>query len=479
MTASRVGEAASDQDERHAMSAAVAQAPAGIDRLRAAVRGTVALPGEAGYELSSSWNLTVQLRPRAVVAAADSEDVVQTVRFAVAHGYRVAVQCTGHGAVSMGGDDLLLIHTGQLDELAIDPETRRARVGAGLSWRSVLDAAARHGLAPNVGSAVDVGVVGFLTGAGIGPLVRTFGVGSDWVTAFDVVTGGGERLHATADHHEELFWGLRGGKGTLGVVCAVEIELTECAEIYGGAMYYDGEDAERVLRRWGRWTRDLPEHANTSIALLNLPALPAVAPALAGRMTVAVRFASAASASVCEPLLTQMREVAAPIMDTVAARLYTEIGAVHADPTEPEKVGQATTLLHELPDAAIDALLAVAGPHTGSPQTLTELRLLGGAYGRPAQHPSAFCHRGAAYSLFVCGRPADASGRRLAEHADEVIATVKPWSTGGMLPNFAAAGDPRTTPHRYDAATLVALSTIADRYDPAGVLWAGQVIRGF
>jgi hypothetical protein len=48
-----------------------------------------------------------------------------------------------------------------------------------------------------------------------------------------------------------------------------------------------------------------------------------------------------------------------------------------------------------------------------------------------------------------------------------------------MLPNFAAAGDPRTTRHRYDAATLVRLSAIADRYDPAGVLWAGQVIRGF
>jgi hypothetical protein len=30
-----------------------------------------------------------------------------------------------------------------------------------------------------------------------------------------------------------------------------------------------------------------------------------------------------------------------------------------------------------------------------------------------------------------------------------------------------------------DAATLVALSAIADRYDLAGVLWVGQVIRGF
>jgi hypothetical protein len=142
-----------------------------------------------------------------------------------------------------------------------------------------------------------------------------------------------------------------------------------------------------------------------------------------------------------------MRTIAAPLIDTVA------------------------TLLHDLPDAAIDALLPVAGPAADSPPTLTELRQLGGAYGRPAAHPSAFCYRDAAYNLFVSGRPAEADGQRLAEHANEVIAALEPWSTGGMLPNFADAGDPRTTQHRYDAATLIRLSAGADRYDPAGILW--------
>lgn len=460
---------------RLAQPAILDEAPAGIDRLRAAVRGTVALPGEAGYELSAAWNLAVQLRPRAVIAAADSQDVVHTIQFAAAYGYRVAVQCTGHGAVAMGGDDVLLIHTGRLDELQIDPQSRLAKLGAGRTWRSVIDAAVRHGLAPNVGSAIDVGVVGFLTGGGIGPLVRTFGVASDWVTAFDVVTGDGELLHVTAEDHEDLFWGLRGGKGTLGIVCAVEIQLTPCAEIYGGALYYDGQDAARMLHRWARWTRDLPEHANTSLALLNLPALPAVPPPLAGRLTVAVRFTSPEPAAVCAPLLADMRTVAAPLIDTVTTRPHTEIGAVHADPTQPQAVSQATTLLHDLPDPAIDALLAIAGPGADSPQTLTELRLLGGAYARPATHPSAFCHRDAAYNLFVTGRLTDANEQR----AKEVIGAVAPWATGGMLPNFAAAGDPRTTRHRYDAATLIRLSAVADRYDPGGVLWVGQVIRGF
>jgi hypothetical protein len=42
-------------EERPAMIATVDEAPAGIDRLCATMRGTVALPGEAGYGLSASW----------------------------------------------------------------------------------------------------------------------------------------------------------------------------------------------------------------------------------------------------------------------------------------------------------------------------------------------------------------------------------------------------------------------------------------
>ena len=170
-----------------------------IEALRTRIRGTLARPGEVGYELSVPWNRAVEVRPTAVVAVADSRDVVETVRFAAARGYRVAVQCTGHGAVSMNGDDVLLIHTGRLGQFRIDVPARRARIGAGVLWDPVIQAAAEHGLAPISGSSVNVGVVGFLTGGGIGPLVRTVGAGSDWVRGLDVVTGDGEQRHFSAE----------------------------------------------------------------------------------------------------------------------------------------------------------------------------------------------------------------------------------------------------------------------------------------
>ncbi|MCK9921758.1 FAD-dependent oxidoreductase [Frankia sp. AgPm24] len=74
------------------------------------------------------------------------------MRFADAHGLTVAVQATGHGAV-VRSQPSLLVHTGRLDEVSIDPVARRARVGAGVRWQQVLDAAGQDGLGALAGSA--------------------------------------------------------------------------------------------------------------------------------------------------------------------------------------------------------------------------------------------------------------------------------------------------------------------------------------
>ena len=243
---------------------------AAVESLRAEVTGSVSLPGETGYELAIPWNAAVPVAPGAVVAVESAQDIAATVRFAAKLGLRVGVQRTGHGAVPLGSD-VLLVHTGRLTECVVDPENRTARIGAGLIWQDVIDAAAPHGLAPLAGSSPAVGVAGFLTGAGIGPMVRTYGLSSDHVRSFDIVTGSGELIHVTPDEHAELFWGLRGGKATLGIVTAIEIDLLPVTHFYGGALYFDGADASAVAHAWLDWGADLPEHSSTSLAFLQLP----------------------------------------------------------------------------------------------------------------------------------------------------------------------------------------------------------------
>lgn len=455
------------------------QAPtidAAVENLRAVVSGSVALPGEPGYELATPWNLAVPVSPRAVVAVADAGDVVATVRFAAEHGMRVAVQRTGHGAVALDGD-VLLVHTGRLDECVVDPGTRSARVGAGAIWQDVIDAAAPHGLAPLTGSSATVGVAGFLTGAGIGPLVRTYGLSSDHVRAFDVVTGDGEFLRVTPDEHAELFWGLRGGKGTLGIVTAVEIDLLPLTDVYGGALYFDGADAAAVAHAWLDWCVDLPEHSSTSIAFLQLPALPQVPPPIAGRMTLAVRFASVAPAGEAEALVARLRGVATPLIDAVDVLPCVAISAIHADPVDPMPTHEFSGLTRDLPHEAVDALLAVAGPGSGSPQTVVELRLLGGALAREPRHRSAFCHRDASFALLAVGVLAPPIADAVVDHAHVIERALAPWTTGRTLPNFAATADPERIARCYDEDTAHWLGALANEHDPDGVLRVGQVMR--
>ncbi|MFM9262467.1 FAD-binding oxidoreductase [Rhodococcus sp. 5A-K4] len=447
-----------------------------LESLRAEVTGSVALPGEAGYELATPWNVAVPVNPCAVVAVESAQDIAATMRFAARNGLHVAVQRTGHGAVPLG-NDVLLVHTGKLTECIVDPETRTARIGAGLIWQDVIDAAAPHGLAPLAGSSATVGVAGFLTGAGIGPMVRTYGLSSDHVRSFDIVTGSGELIHVTPDDHAELFWGLRGGKGTLGIVTAIEIDLLPITHFYGGALYFDGADARAVAHAWLDWCADLPEHSSTSVAFLQLPPLPQVPPPLAGRLTFAVRFASLADEGEAEQIINRIRSVATPLIDAVGTLPYAAIAAVHADPIEPMPTHESTALTTELSHEAVDALLSVAGPGSQSPQTVVELRLLGGALAREPKHRSAFCHRDASFALMVAGVLVPPSADAVVGHSQRIDRVMEPWTTGRALPNFAPSADPDQIARTYDEDTAHWLSALGNEHDPDGVLRVGQVMR--
>ena len=221
--------------------------------------------------------------------------------------------------------------------------------------------------------------------------------------AFEVVTGDGELRRASADVHPDLFWGLRGGKGALGVVTAVEFDLLPIREIYAGALYFDGSHAADLLARWAEWCAVLPPEATTSIALMQLPSMPGVPEPLADRLTVAVRFAWTGDPDAGRDILAPMRGVATPLIDGVGQIPYPALGSIHADPVDPMPSHEHSGLLASLPPAAIEAILRLAGPGSGSPQLVVEIRQLGGAIAAAGGAPSAFPSRDAAFSLFLVG----------------------------------------------------------------------------
>ncbi|MHA3704191.1 FAD-binding oxidoreductase [Jatrophihabitans sp. YIM 134969] len=445
--------------------------------LRSEVRGRVLLPGDDAYpELSTPWNVAAASSPVAVVEVLDAADVAAVVRVAAGAELEVAVRATGHGAVPTTRPTVL-VHTRRLDELSVDPVRRTARVGAGVCWQRVLDSAAPHGLAALAGSAPGVGVVGYLTGGGLSPVARTFGYASDHVRSLEVVTGDGEVRHVSAGDNPALFWALRGGKGALGIVTAVEIDLFEVAELFGGALYFDGADAETVLRAWRTWSAELPEQATTSVAVLRLPPLPTVPAPLAGRTSVAVRFAWVGDPAEGARTLAGISGAAPVVFGGVDVMPFAALGAIHADPVDPMPVLERSMLLGALPADAVDTLLALAGPESGSPLLAVELRLLGGRLADEPDVPSAVCHRDAAYNLMLVGLAAPPLAEASEAAAAAVAVALEPLSGGRAQPNFSAATDGRGVRRHHDPATLDRLATLAEAYDPRHVVAAATPLR--
>lgn len=99
----------------------------------------------------SGFQTGFAVRPGLVVEAAHARDVCDAVADAAARGLQVHVHATGHGLPGAieGG---VLISTRRMDSVEIDPVRRTARIGAGVTWGQVIEAAAPHGLAPLNGS---------------------------------------------------------------------------------------------------------------------------------------------------------------------------------------------------------------------------------------------------------------------------------------------------------------------------------------
>lgn len=340
-------------------------------------------------------------------------------------------------------------------------------MAAGVRWQQVIDAAAPHGLAPLNGSSTTVGVVGYTLGGGLGPMARTFGFAADHVRRLQLVTADGEVHEVTADSEPELFWGLRGGKCQLGIVTELDFDLMPVTHYYGGGFFFDGRHAPAVLHAWREWVGQLSDRANSSIALLRLPDLPDVPEPLRGRLTVHVRYLYVGGADEGERALAPIRAAAAPLVDTVAVTPYSAIASVHCDPDHPLPAWDTSCLLTDLPEAAVDALLAVAGPGEDVPLIVAEIRPLGGALASAQAADNAVGGRDAAFNVYTVGAlpPPLVDATPAAGRA--VVEALAPWATGGTLINFHGCDTERPV-DAWPAETRERLDALHDRHDPHG-----------
>lgn len=446
--------------------------PTALAELAHHITGPVLTAQDDGYEReTTAYNLATEIHPDVVVGAADAEDVSAAVAWAAAHHVPIGVQATGHGAdrPMHGG---LLINTSRLQECTVDPDARTARVGAGVRWRTVLEAAVPHGLAGLNGSTTDVGVVGYTLGGGMPVLGRTFGFAADHARSFDVVTPDGAHRTVDAEHEPELFALLRGGKGNLGIVTGMEFELVPVDGLYGGGIFYPGADAGEVLTAWSGWCADLPESVSTSIALLRLPEMDIVPEPLRNQFVVHLRYACTAEEEEAARLLSPMRAVSHPVMDTVGPMSCRDVDAIHMDPPVPLPYLDAGRLLEDMGEATVEALLAQAGPDTDCPLLLIEIRLLGGALGRAPEGPADLvAGRQGAYLLNLVGLAVPPTVEEILQAITGLLEALDGHVSEKTLVNFQGVlgGEPGSA-HAWTDEGHTRLVAAKAHYDPENLL---------
>ena len=433
-------------------AAALAKRVAGIDYDAVPADVPAVEPGDRAY---ASLRSTYMRRgaPGVVLLPRTTSQVVDALGYALAQDGPLAVRSGGHGISGRSTNDGgVLLDVGALDEVTVvDEAMRRVRLGAGATWGKVAATLAPYGWAISSGDYGGVGVGGLATTGGIGLLGRAHGLTIDHVVAYEVVTADGTVRVVDADHEPELFWGLRGAGGNLGVVTWVEVEASEVPDVVFATMTFDASDPARLVERWGRTVQDAPRELTS---FLHVQAGTGGRPPVAQAMSVWADDDTTAAVAALEELLG-----AGPVLDQ-RATLTPYSGVVgpvakHHDGGAPPVTRSG--LLPAMTDAAADDLGRLLG---SGEAMLLQLRATGGAGNDVAPDATAYAHRHQRFSV------SSFAGRSHRTGLDGAWDRLAHPHMDGLYLSFETDPRPERLLEAFPELTLDRLRALKRTYDP-------------
>ncbi|WP_154402162.1 FAD-binding oxidoreductase [Ornithinimicrobium cavernae] len=438
-----------------------------IARLASTVSGAVITPEQAEeYAVARLTEAShPDVRPLAIVRARDVADVRAVVDAARGSGTVLAVRGGGHSAAAHGTvEGGLVLDLSGLRGLSIDPDSRTARAGAGLTAGDYVRAAGEHGLATGFGDTAAVGIAGITLGGGVGLLSRRYGLTIDALLSAEVVTADGRVREVDADREPDLFWALRGGGGNLGVVTAMTFRLDDVSQTTGGPLVLPAtpDVLAGFLAAAGRAPREL----TTIATLMPCPPVPFVATEHHGSPVLFGTLVHVGPPEEAEQAIAAFRALATPLADLIRPAPYADLLGWEEIP-RMTFVSRTNFLERVDEQLAADVIRAVAdGP---GPTRLVQLRVLGGAISDPAEDATAFGFRDRSMvSYLSCMATGPDTLAEATQWADDLLAALDQGDRAAYV-NFLGSPGPVAPADAYPPATWERLRAVKAAYDPGNL----------
>jgi hypothetical protein len=289
------------------------------------------------------------------------------------------------------------------------------------------------------------------------------------------VNADGELIRVDAHSEPDLFWALRGGGGSFGVVTALEFRLFPITHVFAGKLMFPIERASEVLHAWREWTQTVPDEVTSIGRILRLPPIPDIPEPVRGRSFAVVEATMLMGEPEATKLLEPLRALGAEI-DTFATIPVPELSKLHMDPEHPVPGAGDHMMLRELPPEAIDALVEIAGrADRRTPLLAVDLRHLGGAFARGDASHGALGRIEHPFALFMVGVAMTPELKdAIRAFTPAVKGALAAYDAGSVYSNFTEL--PTDASKMFEPTAYARLRELKRRYDPCDVFRSNHPI---
>lgn len=255
----------------------------------------------------------------------------------------------------------------------------------------------------------------------------------------DIVLADGSYVHASDSENQDLFWALKGGGGNFGIVTSFHFNLYELGpEVMMAACLYPRSEAEKAMRFWIDYTRDIPDEITSDCIHWAIPEHPAFPPELQGQLVTGLASMYFGSPQEGEKLLQPLREVATPLLDLSGIIPYTAVNKMF-DPFLVKGTLNSywkSLYVEDINEDLMNLLIKKAN-EAPTLQCLLSIRNLQGALSKVPENATAFGDRSSRFLVSIDTMWVDdADNEKCMQYTREFFDEVQNFSNGQVYFNF-------------------------------------------